>query len=343
MQRALDLAARGLGRVSPNPMVGCVIVHEGKIIGEGWHRQFGGPHAEVNAVNAVADKGLLAEATFYVTLEPCSYQGKTPACTDLLTKLKPQRVVVAANDPNPQVNGRGLAMLRQAGIEVTTGVLAAGAMALNKRFFVAMHRQRPYVVVKWAQTADGFIARKDYNAKWISNAQSRQLVHKWRTEEDAILVGFNTVKYDNPQLTARDWPGRNPVRVIIDPTLGIGTDFNVFSGDEKVLVFNTVADAQQGRVTRVKVSRENMPDEVLAYLYARDIGSVLIEGGAATLTMFINSGLWDEARVFTAATTFTEGIAAPELAVGPAAEQSIAGDRLRIMYNPVTKELWQKS
>ena len=201
MQRALELARLGLGNVSPNPMVGCVIVKDGKIIGEGHHEQYGGPHAEVNAVQAVKDQSLLPQSTAYVTLEPCSHFGKTPPCADLLVRHQVKRVVICNEDPNPLVAGQGIERLRNAGIEVEIGLLREEGRVLNRRFFTAFEKKRPYVILKWAQTTDGFVARENYDSKWISNTYSRQLVHKWRAEEDAILVGTNTARYDNPSLT----------------------------------------------------------------------------------------------------------------------------------------------
>ncbi|MEQ9412696.1 MAG: bifunctional diaminohydroxyphosphoribosylaminopyrimidine deaminase/5-amino-6-(5-phosphoribosylamino)uracil reductase RibD, partial [Cyclobacteriaceae bacterium] len=213
MLRAMELAKNGIGHVSPNPLVGCVIVYEGKIIGEGWHGKYGEAHAEVNAVNAVADKSILNGAAVYVNLEPCAHTGKTPPCADLLVKHKVKRVVIANVDPNPLVAGKGIAKLKDAGVEVLTGVLEEAGRELNKRFFTFLKHKRPFVILKWAQTSDGFIARENFDSKWISNEYSRKLVHKWRTEEDSILVGYNTALYDNPKLTARDWTGRNPVRI----------------------------------------------------------------------------------------------------------------------------------
>ena len=343
MQRALDLALKGLGGVSPNPLVGCVIVHKSKVIGEGWHKKFGEAHAEVNAVDSVKNKDLLVEAVFYITLEPCSIQGKTPACTDLLLKYKPKRVVVATKDPNPAVNGRGIGILEKAGIEVIYGVLKEASISLNRRFIVSMNLNRPYLILKWAQTADGFIARTNYDSKWISNEKSRQLVHKWRTEEDAVLVGYKTVIYDDPLLTARSWPGRNPVRIIIDPELALDNSLKVFSGNEKVYVINNVREQSVGNITWVKVSTKNYLPEMLAYLWKQNIGSIIIEGGTRTINRFLMAGIWDEARVFTAPGKFGEGIPAPLLETAFDEEQNIIDDRLNITYNPRTKMLWQKN
>ena len=342
MQRAVDLAKKGLGGVSPNPMVGCVIVYNDRIIGEGWHKKFGEAHAEVNAVNAVKNKELITESIFYITLEPCSIHGKTPACTDLILKYKPKRVVIACKDPNPHVNGHGISILNNAGIEVIYGVLEEEAVALNHRFFVSMSQERPYIILKWAQTADGFIARKNYDSKWISNEHSRKLVHKWRTEEDAILVGYNTVKYDNPMLTARNSPGRDPVRVIIDLKLELDQSLKVFAGDEKVYLINTISDQAEGNISLVKVSAHHYIAEMLTYLWGQNIGSVIIEGGAKTINKFLVTGHWAEARIFTAKSMFGEGIAAPTVELESEEEQNLSGDRLNTIYNPKTRNLWQK-
>lgn len=339
MQRALDLAAKGLGKVSPNPMVGCVIAHKEKIVGEGWHKQFGKEHAEVNAIDNIENKDLIKRSTVYVTLEPCSYHGKTPACTDLLIKYRPQEIIIASRDPNPKVSGRGIAMLEVAGFKVSYGIMEQEAIALNKRFFVAMNKNRPYIILKWAQTADGFIARSDFSSKWISNKCSREQVHKWRTEEDAILVGYNTVKYDNPKLTARNWPGRNPARVIIDPGKELDLSLNIFRGEEKVFVFNNGENKSIGNVKYIKIGKIK---DMLDYLYSQDIGSVLIEGGSKTIDKFLKEGYWDEARIFTSQQKFGQGLSAPTLATKPSEFQKIMDDSLKIVYNPESSILWQK-
>jgi diaminohydroxyphosphoribosylaminopyrimidine deaminase / 5-amino-6-(5-phosphoribosylamino)uracil reductase len=240
MQRALDLAALGRGTVSPNPMVGCVIVHQNKIIGEGYHQQYGGAHAEPNAINSVRDKDLLSQSTLYVTLEPCAHWGKTPPCANLLIEMKVRKVVIATKDANPEVGGKGIYLLKEAGIEVITGVLEDQARELNKRFFTSMEKQRPYVILKWAQTRDGFIARENFDSKWISNSYSRQLVHKWRSEEDAIMVGTQTARYDNPMLNVRDWTGRNPLRIVLDRHMSLKSELHLFDGSQPTLRYNQV-------------------------------------------------------------------------------------------------------
>lgn len=343
MQRALELAANGFGGVSPNPMVGCVIVHDGRVIGEGWHQQFGGPHAEVMAVDRVEDKAILTEATVYVSLEPCSFHGKTPACTDLLIKHNPKKVVIGSLDPNPRVSGSGVEILRQAGIDVEHGVLAKEAIALNKRFFIAMQTGRPYIILKWAQTADGFLARTNYDSKWISNELSRQLVHKWRSEEDGVLTGYNTVVHDNPRLTVRDWQGRNPSRIVLDPKNGLDDSYHVFDQAAKTYWLNTREEFKKDNIIANCLPEDHQLIDGLQFLYKEKLGSIIVEGGAATLKQFIDEGLWDEARIFTATKEFNEGISAPELEIAPDSEQIIEGDRLSTIFNPETAQFWQKN
>jgi diaminohydroxyphosphoribosylaminopyrimidine deaminase/5-amino-6-(5-phosphoribosylamino)uracil reductase len=333
MRRALELAERGLGKASPNPMVGCVIVHDDKIIGEGWHKYFGEAHAEVNAVNSVENQDLLSSSTLYLTLEPCSYHGKTPACTDLLIKHKVKKVIIAAIDPNPKVSGTGIKLLKAAGIEVTTGLLESDSITLNKRFQVNITQQRTYVILKWAQTADGFLARENHDAKWISNEYSRQLVHKWRSEEDAIMVGKNTVKYDNPSLTVRDWSGANPVRVVLDRNLSLPEDYCVKDGQEETIIYNLIESREEDKIHFIKLDEDDFLPAVFQDLYQRGMGSVLVEGGAKVLNTIINLGLWDEARIFYSEIRFGAGIAAPAMPVFSNKEHDVMGDRLKIFIN----------
>lgn len=314
MQRALDLAVLGAGRVSPNPLVGCVIVHEHKIIGEGWHQIYGEGHAEVNAVNSVANKALLPEATVYVTLEPCAHHGKTPPCADLLIEHKVKRVVICNVDPHSLVGGQGIEKLKNAGIELTVGVLSEQGKELNKRFFTGIHKKRPYIIFKWAETADGFIARKNYESKWISGKVSRALVHKWRTEEDGIMVGSNTARYDDPQLNARDWKGRNPARIVIDRRLQLPPNLKLYNQQQLTLVYNELNRSQAPNLEFVKLDRENFLEEVFIDLYEKGIRSLIIEGGSTLINLLIAQKLWDEARIFKSSkVTFGEGIEAPRI------------------------------
>lgn len=332
MQRALELARLGIGKVSPNPMVGCVIVHDGKIIGEGYHQKYGKAHAEVNAVNAVINKDLLKESSVYVSLEPCNHFGKTPPCTDLLVERKVKKVIVACSDPFEKVNGKGIEKMKRAGIEVATGMLEKEAVDLNKRFFTFHQKKRPYVILKWAQTEDGYLAGKNGDSRWISNSYSRQLVHKWRTEEDAILVGKNTALNDNPSLTVRDWHGENPVRILLDSNLEIPASYHLFNKDAKTLILNKRRDDNQGSNYWVKISSLNAR-VVLKVLYQHNIQSIIVEGGAQVLNSFIQENCWDEARIFYAKTTFGDGISAPDLTGDMIANKMIQNDQLSIYQN----------
>lgn len=331
MQRALELAGRGSGSVSPNPVVGCVVVHNGTIIGEGWHRQYGGPHAEVNALHSISDANLalLPESTVYVTLEPCAHHGKTPPCADLLVARQVRKVVVASLDTNPLVGGKGIEKLRNAGIVVETGVLEAEARWQNRRFFTFIENQRPYVVLKWAQTADGFIARDNYDSRWISNALSRRLVHKWRGEEDAVMVGTGTAHHDNPRLNVRDWTGRNPVRVAIDRHRRLSPSLHLFDQSQDTICYNLHQDETAGAVRFVKCA-EASPAEIAQDMYRRKLQSVLIEGGALLLQQWIDAGLWDEIRVFNSPQTFGSGIRAPRFGGKLLQSEVVDTDRLEV-------------
>ena len=332
MYRALELARLGLGNVSPNPMVGCVIVKDDKIIGEGYHQQYGGPHAEVNAVKEVKDQTLLTESTVYVTLEPCAHFGKTPPCADLLVKHQVKRVVICNDDPNPLVAGQGIERLRDAGIEVEVGLLKEEGRALNRRFFTAFEQKRPYVILKWAQTVDGFVARENYDSKWISNAYSRQLVHKWRAEEDAILVGTNTARYDNPSLTTRNWKGKNPVRLFIDRTLDLNKGLHLLDGSVPTYCFTEGQGENRPNLTFIQ-QEEMTPEAILAAISELKIQSLIVEGGSKLLNSFLESGLWDEARVFIAPHSFGKGIAAPLISGELLSETDVLQDRLLIYKN----------
>lgn len=332
MQRALELAELGRGNVSPNPMVGCVVVHEGKIIGEGWHRKYGEAHAEVNAINSIEDKSQLTQSTVYVTLEPCSHHGKTPPCADLLIEHKVNKAVIAIQDSNPMVGGQGIAKLRAAGIDVDVGLLRQEADELNKRFFTSMNQKRPYIILKWAQTADEYVARENYDSKWISNEYSRKLVHKWRAEEDAILVGTNTARYDNPQLNVRHWEGSDPVRIVIDKNLNLSKDLKLFDGSQSTICYSLLK-SDNGSIEYVQVDEKNLLNDILADLHKRKIQSVIVEGGAHLLNAFIAQNLWDEARIFTSTTTFGKGISAPLIKGVAKSEDNIEGDELKIISN----------
>jgi diaminohydroxyphosphoribosylaminopyrimidine deaminase/5-amino-6-(5-phosphoribosylamino)uracil reductase len=331
MQRAMELAGRGRGSVSPNPLVGCVIVHNGRILGEGWHERYGEAHAEVNAVQRVQDQQLLHESTVYVTLEPCAHFGKTPPCADMLVRVGVKRVVISNIDPNPLVAGKGIDKLKAAGIEVSVGLMQYEGMALNKRFFTMIQKQRPYIILKWAQTADGFMARENHDSKWISNVYARQLTHKWRTEEDAMLVGTQTALHDNPRLTSRDWTGHDPTRVVIDRNMILPTNLHLFDGTAPTIRYNQRVDEERPHETCVSIAGENFIDGMLKDLHARKIQSLVVEGGPTTLGHFISVGLWDEVRMFVAPIRFGKGLRAPQ-PVGRSSEIDIVGDRLVTIF-----------
>lgn len=328
MSRAIELAKHGLGRVSPNPMVGCVIVHGGRIIGEGNHQKYGEAHAEVNAIASIVDQSLLKKSTTYVTLEPCAHQGKTPPCADLLIEKKVKKVVIGCRDSFDQVDGKGIERLKLAGIDVVVGVLGNECRDLNKRFFTFVEKKRPFVILKWAQTKDGFIARENGDSKWISNQYSRQLVHKWRAEEDAILVGKNTAINDNPSLTVRDWEGEHPVRIVMDNRRELSPDLKLFDGSVRTLVLNVKEEDQSSGVEYLKYDESIR--NLLHRLYEQKIQSLIVEGGAKTLTSFIDAELWDEARVFTSDTDFEKGIEAPNIGGRMLGDREVMGDRLEI-------------
>lgn len=331
MQRALELAVLGAGRVSPNPLVGSVIVHEGKIIGEGWHQQYGGPHAEVNAVNSVLDKTLLKHSTVYVTLEPCSHFGKTPPCSDMLIGHGVKKVVVANVDTNPVVNGEGLHKLRAAGVEVVTGILDKKGRELNKRFFTFVEKKRPHIILKWAETGNGFIARKNYDSRWISDEFSRQLVHKMRSEEDAVLVGMRTAQLDNPELSVRNWSGRNPVRVVIDRFLKLSDRLKLFDGTQNTLIYNVLKHEELKNFSLIRVDEENFLTQLVHDLYKRDIQSLVVEGGSQTLQAFVSAALWDEAYIFISPQNFEDGIKAPSIFGMLESHCKIQNDWLKIL------------
>jgi diaminohydroxyphosphoribosylaminopyrimidine deaminase/5-amino-6-(5-phosphoribosylamino)uracil reductase len=332
MKRALELAELGRSNVSPNPMVGCVIVRDEKIIGEGYHQNFGEPHAEVNAVNSVENQEFLREATVYVTLEPCAHWGKTPPCANLLVEKKVKKVVIAALDSNPFVCGKGIQLLENAGIEVETGVLEKEARWQNRRFFTQIEKHRPYVILKWAQTQDGFVARENLSSKWISGSQSRQLVHKWRAEEDAILVGKNTAQYDNPSLNVRDWVGKNPVRIVLDSNLELPENLNLFDQSIPTICYNSKKSETQENLNFVNLGEQFSMYDMLKDLHSRKIQSLIVEGGTKVLSQFIENSLWDEARVFSGKVKFGTGISAPILNQNPAETLSIGEDILNIYH-----------
>ena len=339
MQRCIELAELGNGSVSPNPMVGAVIVMDTIIIGEGYHHKYGEAHAEVNAINQVISTfsdyaDLLDQSVLYVSLEPCAHYGKTPPCADLIIKHKIPNVVIGCRDPFDQVNGKGIEKLQDAGINVITGVLEKECQWLNRRFFTRVQKHRPYIILKWAQTFDGFFAPDDKSQHWITGIESRKLVHQWRGEEDAVLVGKNTAAIDNPQLNVRYSQGKSPKRIVIDRKLELKPDLNIFDQSVETLIFNELKTSIEGKNKYIALEDFDryVPEYILYQLYLQDIQSVIIEGGARTLNKFIEAGLWDEARIFTGNINLKKGIKAPFI-TGEAEETLIGTDKLRILLN----------
>ena len=372
MRRCLELAVQGMGQVAPNPMVGSLLVHEDLIIAEGYHRSYGEAHAEVNAVRGVSNKELLRYATLYVNLEPCSHHGKTPPCTDLILEKGIPRVVIGTPDPNPLVAGDGIRLLSENGVQVIPGVLENECKDLNKRFFTWHIHKRPWIILKWARSADGYIdLERPVNApigpNWITSQTARILVHKWRAEEQAVLVGTNTVLKDNPRLNVRDWSGKDPLRVVIDRKLRISSSYHVFDNNSETLVFTERIPAPDKTAEAAKPAKEtifqdmkqhpsNIPSgkcgigagktryaeiifngttemQMLEQLYRENIQSVIIEGGAYTLNSFIEKGLWDEARVFTGPAYFRNGVRSPEITGNRNDSLMIDNSLLEIIYN----------
>ena len=336
MKRCLELAALGLGKTYPNPMVGSVIVHGGKVIGEGWHKKAGEAHAEVNAINSVIDKSLLKEATIYVNLEPCAHFGKTPPCASLIIKHKIPNVVIGCIDTFSEVSGKGIAMLKEAGVKVKVGVLEKECLESHKRFFTFHQKKRPYIILKWAETSDGFIAtlvQEEGKPFWITSPESKKLVHKWRTEEASILVGTNTAEKDNPALTARLWDGCQPLRIVLDRTLRLNDNLQVFDESIKTVVFTEKLKTSTSRTEYIQTDFSKLHENILNELYKRNIHSVIIEGGRETLQAFINESLWDEARVFVGEERLVNGISAPVLNTNPKSEERISKDILKLYCN----------
>ncbi len=317
MYRCLDLARLGEGHVAPNPMVGAVLVHGDRIIGEGYHRQYGKSHAEVNCIHSVveADQPLIASSTLYVSLEPCAHHGKTPPCADLVIARRIPRVIIGCRDPFPQVNGKGIEKLVAAGVEVELGVLEPACVALNKRFFTFNTLHRPYIVLKWAQSGDGKIAGASQARTPISNEFTNRLVHKWRSEEAAILVGTRTALLDDPALTARLWTGPDPIRLVVDKRLELPASLQLFDGKVRTVVFNCLRHDEVGMVQYYQIADDpSLIHQLFAALHRLKIQSVLVEGGARLLQSFIDADCWDEARVITnAALLLPNGLPAPEL------------------------------
>lgn len=350
IQRCLQLAKKGIGTTRPNPSVGAVIVHNDKIIGEGFTSLYGGPHAEVNAINSVENQKLLKEATIYVTLEPCSHHGKTPPCADLIIKKEIPNIIIGCVDTNSLVAGKGIERLKKAGRHVIVGVCEEACKKHHKRFFTVQNKKRPYIILKWAETKDGFIApltKDEQKPVWISNQYSQQLVHKWRSEEHAILVGTNTVIADNPSLTVRSWKGNHPTRIVIDKNLRIPSDATIFDSKVKTIIFFENIEKREEKQHVISNDSEKshmliyeqidfssrVAEQICGILYKHQIQSVIIEGGAQTLQTFINENLWDEARVFIGNASFEIGVKRPIFNAKLSSEEKINNNILRIYRN----------
>src|SRR6185437_14369043 len=315
MSRCIQLAGMGAGNVAPNPMVGAVLVYEDRIIGEGYHKKYGEAHAEVNCINSVEekDKSLIEKSTLYVSLEPCSHYGKTPPCADLIIKNKIKKVIIGCKDIYKEVAGSGIQKLRNAGLEIAVGILEKECTQLNKRFFTFHQQFRPYIILKWAQSANGKIGSVEKRIL-ISNDYSNRMAHRWRSEEAAILVGTRTALHDDPLLTTRLWNGKDPVRIAIDKNLILPQTLKLFNADSKTIIYNLRQASTAENLIYIKLEKENFIDQILQSLFEMNIQSVMIEGGSNTLQSFIDAGLWDEARIITNKELIIEnGIAAPEM------------------------------
>jgi diaminohydroxyphosphoribosylaminopyrimidine deaminase / 5-amino-6-(5-phosphoribosylamino)uracil reductase len=316
MERCLQLADMGAGYTAPNPLVGAILVHDGRIIGEGYHQQYGGPHAEVNCLKAVkdVDRSLIAFSTLFVSLEPCVHHGKTPPCTDLIIREKIPRVVIGCRDPFMEVNGKGIEKLLAHGVEVDNPVLEEFSKEKNRRFFTFHKQKRPWIILKWAQSANHKIAADANDRIHISNDYSNRLVHKWRSEEAGILVGTNTALLDNPELTTRLWEGKNPVRIVVDHKLRLPDSLKLFDGSGHTVILNDTADLSAGKLLFKKINSEKPGiSSIISALHSLNILSVLVEGGAKLLQSFIDDGIWDEMRIITNnELNIPEGISAPE-------------------------------
>ncbi len=337
MRRALELAALGEGHVAPNPLVGCVIVYQGEIIAEGYHARYGGHHAEVNAIESVENSELLKDSTLYVTLEPCAHHGKTPPCANLILQKGIPRVVVGCRDPFPEVNGKGIELLRNAGVEVLTDVLFDECRGINRRFFTFHEKKRPYVLLKWAQSADGFMDVDRVSGRqgsvMISHPDTQILVHTWRAEEASILIGKNTLINDDPSLTVRRVPGKNPLRVVLSSEpLNIHA-FKLGSDEAPTLVLTNDTEGQNNNVRYVACDNVHHVASVLHRLHRENVLSVLVEGGSHVLKSFLESGLWDEARVIISDDVLGKGLTAPTIAVAYSHEERSASDTIRYFYN----------
>ena len=332
MKKCLELATKGMGYVSPNPMVGCVVVFNNQIIGEGYHEEYGTAHAEINAIENVKNKSLLKKSTLYVNLEPCVHFGKTPPCTNLIIESEIPKVVIGCRDSYSEVSGKGIEKMQNIGIEVIVGVLEKESRELNKRFFTFHEKKRPYIILKWAESKDGFMAPLNQNKPfWMTSSESKKLVHKWRAEEEAILIGRITAKKDNPSLTVRKVAGSNPIRIIIDKNLTLSGDLNLFNSEAKTIIFNVIKSEENDTNQFIKIDFNYLIKNILEELHKQNIQSVKIEGGSITLQSFIDANIWDEARIFTANKLLSQGLKAPIIEGKIIFDKEIGTDKLEII------------
>lgn len=333
MARALQLARYGGGRVAPNPRVGCVIVYEDRILGEGYHEEFGGPHAEINALKSIADRDrhLLPEATVYVTLEPCAHQGKTPPCANRLVQERVKKVVVAMADPHEKVAGKGIAILQAGGITVATGILEKESRAINRPFITYHTAKRPFVTLKWAQSADYFLGKKEVRTP-LTGPMAQRITHRWRSEHQAILVGQQTARIDNPRLDTRLWPGPSPLRIVWDPDGTLPTHLHLFDGSQPTWVLTHKKTHKAPNATVHQLPEKDWVQPLQRLLLDHQITSLLVEGGAFTLQAFIEEAWWDAFQVWTAPVKLGEGIPAPGLPGSVAVTSKIGADQLQTGY-----------
>jgi len=338
MHRCLELARQGAGYVAPNPMVGAVLVYNDRIIGEGYHQQFGAPHAEVICIRSVKPENAykIADSVLYVSLEPCSHYGKTPPCTDLILQHKIKKVVIGSSDPNKAVSGGGAALLKANGVKVETGILEKENVELNRRFFTFHTHHQPYIILKWAQTADGKMAGAANERLLISSETTNRLVHKWRSEEASILIGTHTALFDDPELTTRKWPGPSPVRLVVDMELQLPSSLKIFNSKQRTIIFNKIKHEENGQPAYYQVTEDvSLVHQVVNALYQMNLQSVLVEGGARLLQSFIDENMWDETRIIcNKHLAIGKGLPAPQLpAMKPATEITIENDEVTFYYN----------
>lgn len=333
IKRCIELARNALGNTYPNPLVGSVIVHDGKIIGEGFHEKAGQNHAEINAINSVKNPELLKNSTIYVSLEPCAHFGKTPPCANKLAEIGFKRVVIGTLDSHEKVNSKGKNILENAGIEVVNGILEKECIDLNKRFFAFHQKKRPYIILKWAKSGDGFMD-ENFRPVQIGNPLTKQFVHQLRSEEHAILVGTNTALNDNPNLTTREVSGRNPIRILIDFDLKVPQHFNIYNNEAETLVFNSIKNNEEGNIKFIKIKKENFLENLMLKLYEQQIQSVLVEGGSFTLQQFFSENLWDECIIIKNENLILKnGTKAPSLDLVPSKVENFRENKIEFYKN----------